>query len=104
MMKNSEQLREDLESMIELERKGTRDPEREAKAWLEKLTEAERERRGYLRLAAKGLMTDEDLDRELAGLEEIRSTAKRKLAASKNRRDRIELLERDKDGIFASCG
>ncbi len=40
-MKSPKQLREDLERMIELERKGTRgDPEREARMWFEKLAEA----------------------------------------------------------------
>ncbi len=103
LMKSPEQLREDLERMIELERKGTRgDPEREAKVWLEKLAEAEGERRGYLRLAAKGRMTDEDLDRELAELEETQRTAERELAAIENRRERLELLERDKDEILNS--
>ena len=29
------------------------DPEQEARAWLEKLSEVDQERRGYLRLAAK---------------------------------------------------
>ena len=77
--------------MIELEREGTRfDPKREAKSWLEKLAEADQERRGYLRLVAKGHMTDEDLDRELAELEEIRRTAERELAVIKNRWERIE--------------
>jgi hypothetical protein len=101
LMKRPEQLRADLERMIELERESRRgDPEREAKAWLEKLAKADQERRGYLRLAAKGRMTDEDLDRELVELEEIRRIAERKLAAIKNRRERIELLERNKDEIL----
>jgi hypothetical protein len=34
-------------------------------AWLEELAEVEQERRGYLRLAAKGRMTDAELDRAL---------------------------------------
>ncbi|MDQ3304261.1 MAG: zinc ribbon domain-containing protein, partial [Actinomycetota bacterium] len=87
LMKNPEQLREDLERMIDLEREGTRgDPEREAKAWLEKLTEADQERRGYLRLAAKGRMTDDDLDRALVEIEETRETAEGELEALRNRR------------------
>jgi len=101
LMKNPDRLREDLERMIELEHEGTRgDPEREAKVWLEKLADVDQERRGYFRLAAKGHMTDEDLERELAGLEETRKAAERELALVKNRQDRIELLERDKDEIL----
>ena len=46
------ELSERLKRMIELEREGTRgNPEREAKAWLEKLSEVDQERLGYLRLA-----------------------------------------------------
>ncbi len=89
--------------MIELEREGTRgNPEREAKAWLEKLAEVDQERRGYLRLAAKGHITDADLDRELAELEETRKSAERELAIVKNRQERIELLERDKGEILST--
>jgi len=40
LLKNPEQLRADLERMIDLEREGTRgDPEREMKTWFEKLSE-----------------------------------------------------------------
>ena len=56
--------------------------------WLEKIAEAEGERRGYLRLATNGRMTDEELDTELAAIEK--------------RRERLELLERDKDEILNS--
>ncbi len=102
-MKSPGQIREDLERMIELERKGTRgDPGREARMWLEKLAEAEGERRGYLRLAANGRMTEEELDTELAELEETQRAAERELAAIENRRERLELLERDKDEILNS--
>jgi hypothetical protein len=103
LLKNPEQLREDLERMVELERRGLHgDPDREAEAWLAKLAEVDQERRGYLRLAAKGHMTDEDLERELAGLEETRRTAERELDAIKSRRERLEQLERDKDELLNS--
>jgi len=101
LLTKPEQLRADLERMIELERKGVRgDPEREAKAWLDKLAEADRERRGYQRLAAKGLVSDEELDGALAELEETRATAKRELEALAGRRKRIERLEREKDALL----
>jgi hypothetical protein len=96
-----EQLRVDLERMIELERKGVLgDPEREAKAWYDKMAEADRERRGYQRLATKGLVSDEELDEALAELGETRATAKRELETLAGRRKRIERLEREKDTLL----
>jgi hypothetical protein len=73
-MKNPEQLSEDLQRMIELERRGAQgDPEREMKVWLDKLAEVDAERRGYLKLAAKGSMTNAELDETLAELEKTRA-------------------------------
>jgi hypothetical protein len=52
-LKNSKRLREGLEKMIEQERAAMHgDPEQVAKAWLERLSKVDDERRGYLRLAA----------------------------------------------------
>jgi hypothetical protein len=62
LMKSPETLIADLERMIELERQDKRgDPTREAKVWLDKLAGIDQERRGYLKLAATGRMSDEDL-------------------------------------------
>ena len=92
---DSEQLKADLDRMIELERSVVRgDPDREAKHWLEKLSETDEERRGFLRLAARGRITDTELDEELAILEETRRTAEHKLAALRHHKERIEELER----------
>ena len=106
LMQHPERLRKDLEGMIELEREGRRgDPERETKAWLEKIAEMDQERRGWLRLAAKGgptAPTDEELSEGLAELEETRRTAERELAAIGGRRERIEQLEREKDEVLDS--
>jgi hypothetical protein len=91
-----DQLRGDLERMIELERSVARgDPDREAKHWLEKLSGADEERRGFLRLAARGRITDKELDEELAVLEETRQTARRELVVLQNRKERIAALDRD---------
>lgn len=80
LLKDPERLRAGLEAMIEAERGALRgDPTREIKAWLERLAEAEQERRGYLRLAAKGHMSDEELDETLLEIEETRKTAEEKL-------------------------
>jgi hypothetical protein len=78
LMKAPYQLTADLERMIELERQDNRgDPDREAKVWLDKITELDQESRGCLRLAARGRMSDEDLDEALAELEEAQNTAQR---------------------------
>ncbi len=94
--------RSDLDAaMIEEERKGMRgDPDQEAKVCLEKLTQVDQERRAYQRLAAKGHMTDEELDVELAELAETRKVAKRALEILRGRRERIEEMERDRDALL----
>lgn len=53
-MTSPERLRADLDRMIELERQGflRGDPDRKAKAWLDKLAEADRIRVGYQEMAA----------------------------------------------------
>jgi hypothetical protein len=103
LMKSPERLREDLERMVKLERGQLRaDSDREAEAWPEKLAEADRMRGGYQDLAAKGLMTYEELGEKLAGLKEIRETAARELEALRDRQERIERLERDKDELLNS--
>ncbi len=101
LMQDPEELRADLERMIELEKRSAHgDPEREAKAWLDKLAEVDAKRRGFLRLAARGSITDRELDAELAELEETRTTAEHELATLQNRREAIEALERDRDALL----
>jgi hypothetical protein len=94
-------LMKDLERMIELKKRGAHgDPERESKVWLDKLTEVDAERRGYLKLAARGSMTEAELDAALAELEETRATAERELAALQNRQEAIAKLERDRAALL----
>jgi hypothetical protein len=53
--------------MIGKECEGLRgDPEREARAWLEKLAEADRRRDGYIDLAAEGILERDELRARLA--------------------------------------
>ena len=78
------------------------DPEREASAWLEKLAEVELERRNYLRLTAKGHMTDDDLSEALAELEDARATAEKELRAIRGHQEALEELERDRDTLLES--
>ena len=103
LLKQPERLRAGLEEMIEQERAGLRgDPDQEAKAWLEALSEVDQERRGYLRLAAKGHMSDEELDETLSELEDTRRTAEKELEGVRARREILEALERDKDALLES--
>ena len=103
LLKDPARLKAGLEEMIQEERAGMRgDPDQEAKAWLEKLSEVDQERRGYLRLAAKGHLADEELDEVLAELEDTRETAERELEAVRGRKEVLEALERDRDSILAT--
>jgi hypothetical protein len=96
-MRDPEQLREDLERMMELERRGAHgNPKREMKAWLDKLAEIDSERRSYIKLAARGTITDLELDEGLGELEETRATAERELAALRNQQEVLEALELDR--------
>jgi site-specific DNA recombinase len=98
-----DRLRRGLEAMIEEEERASRgDPDREAKVWYEKLREAERMRSGYQDLAARGLLTYEELGEKLAALEVTRATAQRELEALKGRRERLEDLKRDRDALLES--
>jgi hypothetical protein len=103
LLKDPEKLKAGIEAMVEAERAGMRgDPKQEAKVWLEKLSETDQERRGYLRLAAKGHMADEELDEALAELEDARQTAENELRALRGPQEGIlDQLERDKDALLA---
>jgi site-specific DNA recombinase len=103
LLRDPDRLRAGIDTVIKIRRSALRgDPEREAKTWLGKLAEVDQERRGYLRLAAKGHMSDEELDEALAELEETRQTAERELAAIRDRREEIEELERARDTLLES--
>jgi len=92
-----------IDALIERKRAELRgDPKREAKAWLERIAEVDQERRGYLKLAATGRMSEEELDEALADLEVTRRTAKRELEAIGGRREEIEELEHDREAVKAS--
>ncbi len=100
-MGDPSQLRDDLDTMIELKRNEARgDPQREAKAWLDKLAELDRKRSGYIDLAADGIMDRDELRAKLAALEETRKTAQRELEALSRRQEEIEELERDRNALL----
>jgi hypothetical protein len=103
-MKDPEQLRADLDTMIEQQRSTGRrgDPEREAATWLEKLTDVERKRSAYQDQQAEGLITIDELRSKLVGLEETRKTALRELEALRNHQEHIAELEADRDALLES--
>jgi hypothetical protein len=98
ILTHPEQLRADLEEMIDRERESILhgDPELERKAWMDKLAETDRMRSSYQEQAAKGLMTLDELAARLGELEGTRRTAERELARLKDRQESIERLEQDK--------
>jgi hypothetical protein len=103
LLKEPERLRAGLDAMIEDERNERRgDPERETRVWLDKLVEVDRMRAGYQELAAKGLMTLNELGERLGELDETRETARNELKALKNCQERLETLERDRDTLLES--
>jgi site-specific DNA recombinase len=86
-----------LEEMIERERRGMRgDPDREAKAWAEKLAEVDRKRSRFQDMAAEGLISFDELKAKLAELEENRNTAQCEMINLEGTRERIWQLEQDK--------
>jgi len=102
LMANPEELRADLERMIEIKRKETRgDPEREAKAWLDRLADVGRQRARTQDMAIQGLLDYDELRVKLAGLEEAREAAERGLAILKDHREHIAELERGKEAVLS---
>jgi hypothetical protein len=78
------------------------DPEREAKAWLEKLAEADRHRAQAQDLAVEGLLSPDELRTKLAHLAEVRDTAERELSALQDRREKILEVEADRNALLES--
>jgi hypothetical protein len=101
LMENPEELRADLERIIEIKRKETRrDPEREAKTWLERLAGVDRQRARAQDMAIQGLLDYDELWAKLASLEETREAAERELAILKEQEETIAELERGKEAIM----
>ena len=103
LLKDPEQLRADLNRMIELERRSMRgNPDREQETWLDKLTEVDRKRARYQEMAADDLITFDELRARLTELDDTRSIAERELEALRARRERIADLETDRDALLDS--
>jgi site-specific DNA recombinase len=103
VMKNPEELRADLDRMIELERRGTRgDPSKDAKLWAEKLVEVDRKRAKYQEAFAADAMTLPELKAYLAQLDETRKTAEHELEAIRGHEEYVRTLEADRDALLDS--
>ncbi len=104
VMKDPEQLRADLDRMIELEKgQGRRaDPDKKAKLWAEKLSAVDRKRARYQEMASDDLITFDELRARLAELEETRKTAQYELAALRSHEEYIQELEQDRDALLDS--
>jgi site-specific DNA recombinase len=103
LLGDPERIRTGMERLMEEERgTGRGDPEREGKAWAEKLAECDRLRGAYQDQQAAGLMTIEELGAKLRGLEETRGYAEAELAGLGDHRRRVEELEADRDALLDS--
>src|SRR5215207_9087932 len=101
LLTDPERLRAGLDEMMNRERSGVRgDPDHEARVWLERSVEADRMRAGYQELAAKGLMTIEELGVRLKELKATCATASDALEAIRGRVERLERLEQDRDALM----
>jgi site-specific DNA recombinase len=103
LLEDPEQLRADLDRMIELERSSMRgDPDGEQEMWLDKLAELDRKRARYQEMAADDLITFDELRSRLAELDETRTIAKRELRALQSHSERVVELESDRDALLDS--
>jgi len=104
LLKAPEQLRADLDAMVEQERRGALrgDPDQEAKLCAEKLAEVEHKRVRYQEMAASDLLTFDELRARLLELDETRKTAERELEIIGNHREHLAELEADRDALLAS--
>ena len=103
LLKDPERLHAGLEETIEGERNGLRgDSERQTKAWLEQMAEADRKRSAFQDMAAEGLTTFDELRAKLATLEETCEMAWRELEVLSRRQETIEELEQDRDALLDS--
>ena len=101
LLQDPSKVRAGIEALIVQERKGTRgDADREAKAWLDRLAEADKMRRGFQEQAAKRLTTLDELENRLNEIEETRRTARAELAILEERRQRLEELKQDRDALM----
>ena len=104
LLKDPDQLRADLDAMIERERRDALrgDPDQAAKLWANKLAEVERKRARYQDMAASDLITFDELRARLLELDETRETAERELEIIGNHKERLAELKADRDALLTS--
>ena len=104
LLTDPEQLRADLDAMIEQEKRSGRrgDPAKEAQLRAEKLADIECKREGYWDLAASGDMPKDIMRARIAELEDQRKTAQKELENLRSYDEYLEGLERDRDALLAS--
>ena len=101
LLKEPERLRTGIEKMIEHKREAMHgNPDQEAKAWADKLSEVERRRARFQDMAADGLIDFEELRAKLAALEETRETARKELEILEGRREELAELEHDCEALM----
>jgi site-specific DNA recombinase len=102
LLKDPNKVRAGVESLIQEEKQasGPSDREREAMLWKEKLAEISNMRTRYQEMAAKGLITFEELGARLRELEEARKKAEVELSTIRNTQRRVKELERDRDTLI----
>lgn len=102
LLTDPDNLKRDLEAMIERERKALGDPEPGAKAAAATLSEVERKRDKYQEMFAADAMTIVELRAKLDALEETRETTRRELAALISWRESLQALKEDKNRLLDS--
>jgi flagellar motility protein MotE (MotC chaperone) len=103
LLKDPDTIRRGMEQLIDQERSANRgDPESNARAWADKVTECVRLRGAYQDQQAAGLMTLDELKEKLSELDQIRQHAERELSALEDHRERVEQLEEDRDALIES--
>ena len=101
LLKDPAKVRAGLDALMDRERNLTHgDAEQEAKAWLDKLAQADTMRRGFQEQAAKGLMILDELEDRLRESDETRETTRAELAALEGSRRRLEELEHDREALM----
>ena len=96
-----EELRADLDRMIELHSKAAGgDPDRESRHWLRRLEEADNKRSRFQHAYAEGVISLEDLRSRLRELTELEDTAHRELSNLQSRQERMVQLEHDRDVLL----
>ena len=93
LLDDPEVLREKVETQLETERSLLLQADRASGRLRKELGDLEEERDGYIRLAAKGSISDEDLDRHLSGLEVRRRTLEDEIGNAADVGKRLRELE-----------